>query len=155
MTSVLVSLLATLRGVVHSRAALHLEFLALRHQVQVLQRSQRRRFRLAHADRWLWAWLSHVWRGWRTALVIVKPETVVAWHRKGFRLFWMWKSRRRTGRPRVSQGNYRKPQSIADPAGAIHSVVKTARTRICSSGPYVVFATGKRDRISRCPASRK
>ena len=102
MTSVLMCLLATLRGVVRSRAALHLEVLALRHQVQVLQRSRPRRLRLAHADRWLWAWLSHVWPGWRTALAIVKPETVVGWHRNGFRLFWSWKSRRRTGRPSVS-----------------------------------------------------
>ena len=52
-------------------------------------------------DRWLWAWLSRFWSGWRTALVIVKPETVVAWHRQGFRLFWTWKSRRRGGRPYV------------------------------------------------------
>ena len=103
MTSVLMSVLAMLRGVVRSRAALHLEVLALRHQLQVLQRSQPRRLRLANADRWLWAWLSRVWSGWRTALVIVKPETVVAWHRKGFRLFWTWKSRRRTGRPPVPQ----------------------------------------------------
>ena len=84
MTSVLISLLTTVRGVLRSRAALHLEVLALRHQVQVLQRSQSRRLQLANADRWLWAWLSHVWHGWRTALVIVQPETVVAWHRKGF-----------------------------------------------------------------------
>jgi len=56
---------------------------------------------LAAADRWLWAWLSRSWAGWRTALVIVKPETVVGWHRRGFRLFWMWKSRRRIGRPAV------------------------------------------------------
>src|SRR3954452_13376282 len=97
MTSVLMSLLATLRGVLRSRAALHLEVLGLRHQLQVMQRSQPRRLRLAKADRGLWAWLSHVWSGWRTSLVIVKPETVLAWHRQGFRLFWTWKSRRRTG----------------------------------------------------------
>jgi len=102
MTSVLISLLATLRGVLRSRAALHLEVLALRHQLQVLQRTQPRRLRLGNVDRWLWAWLSHRWRGWRTALVIVKAQTVVAWHRRGFRLFWTWKSRRRTGRPLVS-----------------------------------------------------
>jgi putative transposase len=91
-----------LRGVVRSRAALHLEVLALRHQLLVLQRSQPRRLRLANADRWLWAWLSHVWSGWRTTIVIVQPETVVVWHRKGFRLFWTWKSRRRIGRPPVA-----------------------------------------------------
>jgi transposase InsO family protein len=46
-------------------------------------------------------WLSCVWNQWRSALVIVKPETVIAWHRQGFRLFWTWKSRRRVGRPTV------------------------------------------------------
>jgi len=73
----------------------------LRHQLHVLERSRPRRLRLATADRWLWARLSHTWSGWRTALVIVKLETVVAWHRQGVRLFWTWKSRRRIGRPTV------------------------------------------------------
>jgi transposase InsO family protein len=49
----------------------------------------------------LWAWLSRAWCGWRSAVHIVKPETVIAWHRRGFRLFWTWKSRQRTGRPGV------------------------------------------------------
>src|SRR5437660_945926 len=101
MTSVLISLLLTVRGLARSRAALHLEVLALRHQLQVLQRSRPRRLRLAMSDRCLWAWLSHAWAGWRAALVIVKPETVIAWHRQGFRLFWTWKSRGRVGRPAV------------------------------------------------------
>src|SRR3979411_603144 len=100
--SVLVSLLLTLRTWVRSRAALQLEVLALRHQLQVLQRARPRRVRLATTDRWLWAVLSRNWTGWRTALVIVKPETVIAWHRRGFRLWWTWKSRRRMGRPTVS-----------------------------------------------------
>jgi hypothetical protein len=64
------------------------EHLALRHQLQVLPRSRLRRPTLRTADRWLWVWLSHVWTAWRTVLVIVKPETVVGWHRRGFRLFW-------------------------------------------------------------------
>src|SRR5438874_12972059 len=102
MTSVLMSVLAMLGGVVRSRAALHLEILALRHQLQVLQRSRPRRLHLAKADRWLWAWLSRSWTSWRTALIIVKPETVIAWHRQGFRLFWTWKSRRRNGRPPIT-----------------------------------------------------
>ena len=54
-----------------------------------------------NADRWLWAWLSTTCPAWRTALVIVKPETVLAWHRGGFRLYWSWKSRCRLGRPTV------------------------------------------------------
>src|SRR5438067_971518 len=99
--SVFVWLLMTLRGCVRSRAALHLEVLALRHQLQVMQRSRPRRLPLAKADRWFWAWLSRTWSNWRTTLVIVTPETVIAWHRQGFRSFWSWKSRRRIGRPPV------------------------------------------------------
>lgn len=71
------SLLLTLRSCVRSRAALQLEVLALRHQLQVLQRSRPRRLRLAQADRLLWVWRSNVWTEWRAALVIVKPETVI------------------------------------------------------------------------------
>jgi putative transposase len=102
MTPVLISVLAMLLGVFRTRAALHLEILALRHQLQVLQRCRPRRLRLAKAERWLWAWLSAAWSGWRTALVIVKPGTVIAWHRQGVRLLWTWKSRRRNGRPAVA-----------------------------------------------------
>jgi putative transposase len=94
MMSVLVSLLQTLRTWARSRAALQLEVLALRHQLHVLQRSRPRRLQLAQADRWLWVVLSRALTGWRTALVIVKPETVIAWHRRGFRLWWAWRSRR-------------------------------------------------------------
>ena len=74
---------------------------AIRHQLQVLERTRPRRVRLTRSDRLLWVWLSGVWRGWRTAVVIVKPETVLAWHRRGFRLLWTWKSRHRPGRPAV------------------------------------------------------
>jgi len=49
----------------------------------------------------LWAWLAHAWCDWRSVVCIVKAETVVAWHRRGFRLFWTWKSRHRAGRPAV------------------------------------------------------
>ena len=80
-----------------------MEILALRHQIGVLRRSTKKRPKLTMADRLFWAWLSGLWAGWRSALVIVKPETVIAWHRKGFRLFWTWKVRHgRTGRPALS-----------------------------------------------------
>jgi hypothetical protein len=49
----------------------------------------------------LWVWLSLVWDEWRSAIVIVKPETVLAWHRRGFELFWTWKSRHHLGRPGI------------------------------------------------------
>src|SRR6202047_370166 len=86
-----------------SRATLHLENLALRHQLSILRRSVKRP-KLTSADRLLWAWLYEVWSDWRSAVVIVKPETVIAWHRKGFRLFWTWKVRRsQPGRPPVTK----------------------------------------------------
>jgi putative transposase len=94
--------LAGASSVVKSRTALQLENLALRHQITVLQRSAKKRPRLQRADRLLWVWMSRVWEDWRSSLVIVKPETVVAWHRNAFRLFWTWKIRRgKTGRPTV------------------------------------------------------
>ena len=99
MLSVVVSLLHSVRFLARSRAALHLEIIALRHQLAVVKRSRRQRLRLTSVDRLLWAWLSRAWRGWRSAIHIVTPETVVAWHRRGFRLFCAWKSRQRTGRP--------------------------------------------------------
>ena len=103
MLSVLLLFLSTLFSVFRSRAALQVEILALRHQIGVLRRSSKRP-NLTVADRVFWAWLSGVWTDWRSALVIVKPQTVIAWHRKGFRLFWTWKVRRgRIGRPTVSR----------------------------------------------------
>src|SRR3977135_1040573 len=99
----LTTLLATLWSIFRSRASLGLENLALRHQIGVLQRSARKRLKLTLGDRLLWVWLSRLWRDWRSALAIVKPETVVAWHRAGFRLFWTWKVRRgQPGRPIIS-----------------------------------------------------
>ncbi|HMD15713.1 MAG TPA: hypothetical protein VKH18_03525, partial [Terriglobales bacterium] len=99
----LTTLLAAVRAIFRSRAALKLENLALRHQIGVLQRSATKRPKLTAEDRVLWVVLSRVWRGWRSALAIVKPDTVVAWHRAGFRLFWTWKVRRgQPGRPLIS-----------------------------------------------------
>src|SRR4029077_13828470 len=63
-----------------------------------------KRPKLTLADRLLWSWLCAVWSDWQSALVIVKPETVIGWHRKGFRLFWTWKDRHgQPGRPPVSK----------------------------------------------------
>ncbi|HZI49142.1 MAG TPA: hypothetical protein VFD75_15200 [Pyrinomonadaceae bacterium] len=85
------------------RAAMQAEIIALRHQLTVLQRNQKpRRPALNRGDRCLWVWLSRVWSGWRSAVLIVKPETVIGWHRQGFRWYWTWKIRHgRSGRPCV------------------------------------------------------
>src|SRR5205085_2899477 len=103
MLTIIFSLFSSARHAFQTRAALQAEILALRHQLLVLQRSSRsHRLRLSRADRFLWVWLARLWSGWRLALLIVKPETVIAWHRKGFRLYWKWKSRHREGRHSVS-----------------------------------------------------
>src|SRR5215831_19422144 len=99
----LTTFLAILPSILRSRAALELENLALRHQIGVLQRSAAKRPKLTSGDRLFWICLFRLWRGWRSVLAIVKPETVVAWHRAGFRLFWTWKVRRGLpGRPLIS-----------------------------------------------------
>ena len=91
------------RASLRSRATLQAENLALRHQLLVLQRSTRdRRLRLRVTDRLVWVWLSRLWSGWRDSLRIIKAETVAAWNRKGFRLYWTWKSRAKPGRPTAS-----------------------------------------------------
>ena len=104
MFAIIFSLFHSIGQALRGRATLHVEILALRHQLLVLQRSKRsHKVRLGIADRAFWVWLSQLWNGWRSALVIVKPETVIAWHRRGFRLYWSWKSRHPQGRPSVSQ----------------------------------------------------
>jgi putative transposase len=72
---------------------------------------------LSWADRVLWVCLSRLWNGWQSALLIVKPETVIAWHRKGFRLYWNWKSRHLEGRPSASNEvrNLIRKMSLANP----------------------------------------
>jgi len=97
-------LFSALVGLFRSRVSLEAENVALRQQVAVLkQRLGRRRVRLSWRDRMFWVGVSKVWPGWRTALVIVRPETVVRWHREGFRSYWRWKARPRGGRPRIDR----------------------------------------------------
>jgi putative transposase len=101
MLSALSPFLTSLFSVFRSRAVLHVEILALRHQIGVLRRSAKKRPKLTVADRLFWAWLSGAWADWRSALVIVRPETVMAWHRKGFRLFWTLESSARNNRKAI------------------------------------------------------
>jgi len=76
-----------------------LENLALRHQLSVLKRKKKPK--LKSLDRIFWAWLSRIWPSWKSPLVFVKPGTVIKWHRKGFKLYWKWKSRHKVGRPKI------------------------------------------------------
>jgi len=82
-----------------SRQNLILENLALRQQLAVQQRSIKRP-NIKNTDRIFWVWLSRIWDHWRSSLIIVKPPTVIGWHKKGFKLYWKWKSGR-VGRPTI------------------------------------------------------
>ena len=85
-------ILRTFISALRSHRALALENLALRHQLDVLHRNSKRP-RLTHRDRILWIILSQFWTGWRNPLSIVQSKTVIRWHKRGFRLYWRWKSR--------------------------------------------------------------
>jgi hypothetical protein len=98
----ILSLTAAARVFFLSRSDTAVEVLALRQQVAVLKRS-RPRPPLRPLDRLFWTLLRATWSRWKDALVIVQPETVVGWHRAGFRLYWRWKSRRRGGRPKITE----------------------------------------------------
>ena len=76
-----------------SRNSFGLEIVALRRHVNVLKRKHPRS-RLSVWDQVFWVFLRRVWSRWAEVLVLVKPETVVRWHRAGFRLYWRWLSRR-------------------------------------------------------------
>src|SRR5580700_9901601 len=84
MSSLFVALCALLTSSFRSRVALQAEILALRHQLAVFQKNVPRRLRLRRSDRLLCVLLSRWWPGWRRSLHIVRPDTVIAWHRRAF-----------------------------------------------------------------------
>src|SRR5450759_3826103 len=84
MSSLFVALFSLVASSFRTRAALQAEILALRHQLAVLQKNAPPRLRLQRSDRFLWIVLSRWWPGWRCSLHIVRPATVIAWHRRAF-----------------------------------------------------------------------
>ena len=89
-------------GLFRSRVSLEAEILTLRHQLNVLRRKSPKRFTFSNFDRLVFAGLYRIVPRIVNALVIIEPETVIRWHRAGFRLFWRWKSRSPGGRPKVA-----------------------------------------------------
>jgi hypothetical protein len=95
-------LIDTLIDVLRSRASLHLEMLAMRQQLAMIADRDCKRIRFRSSERLFWVWLYSLWPTCLQTLMIFKPDTLVRWHRKGFRLYWTWKSRRRPGgRPAI------------------------------------------------------
>ena len=105
MFELLVVLVGALRASVRARASLVAENLALRQQLAVVRRKKKRP-RVVPVDRAFWVVLSRVWSRWAEALAIVKPETVLSWHRRGVARFWAWKSKRTGGRSPI------KPETV-------------------------------------------
>ena len=103
MLALLIRLLLALRSVSEARASREAEILVLRQQLLVLSRKSRKRVHLRNIDRLILVWLCRLFPSVLDAVVIVKPETMLRWHRRGFRAYWRWKSWRRGGRPRIDR----------------------------------------------------
>jgi len=103
MVEFLIELLLLARSRLKSRARLEAETLVLRQQVIVLSRGTRSRVWLRNIDRLIFAWMYRLFPSILNAIIVVTPETVIRWHRRGFRAYWRWKSRRRGGRPRINR----------------------------------------------------
>jgi putative transposase len=99
---IIVSFLIAVRVFFRSRSDTALEVLALRQQVAVLKR-KRPRPKLNSMDRLFWTVLRRCWSRWTDVLVLVKPDTVIGWHRTGFRLYGRWRSRPWGGRPKITE----------------------------------------------------
>ena len=101
MIELLKIILLTVKSTVKTHRELALENLALRQQLAVLKQNKKRP-KISDLDRCFWILLSRFWKNWSETLIIVKPETVIRWHKQGFRKYWAWKSKRqRIGRPRI------------------------------------------------------
>jgi putative transposase len=100
MMEALMLLLLSLKSGFKNQTDLALENLALRLQLAILKRNCPHP-RLKKGDRLFWACISRIWRRWRESLIVVKPETVIRWHRKGFALYWTRLSKHQAGRPAV------------------------------------------------------
>jgi hypothetical protein len=103
MITFLSAIVSVLSFRIRGRASLELEAIALRHHLGVLKRRHPGRAKLFFADRLLWVWLCRIWPQAINAMVLVKPTTVMQWHRRGFWLAWRWRSGAlRPGRPNIA-----------------------------------------------------
>jgi hypothetical protein len=103
MVEILIKLLLVARSKLKSRARLEAENIVLRQQVIVLSRKARTRLRLRNIDRLILVWMYRLFPSILNAITVIKPETVIRWHRRGFRAYWHWKSSRVGGRPKIDR----------------------------------------------------
>jgi hypothetical protein len=122
MTDLLKLILGVLASLFKSRAELEAEILVLRQQINVLRRRMPKRPHLNNTDRFLFVWLYRWFPSVLAAFAVVRPETMIRWHRAGFRAYWRWRSRNRVGRPKISGS---APRS----AVASQTIISTAHTQ--------------------------
>ena len=103
MVAILHLLAMFVADIFKSRRRLQAENLFLRHQLNIALRRAPRRLRLCGSDRALLVWMTRIWPNLLDISQVVKPETILRWHRSGFKAFWRWKSRNRAGRPKVDR----------------------------------------------------
>jgi len=108
MFSILYALGMAVGDLVKSRARLEAEILLLRHQLNLALRHAPPRVRLRGGDRAFMVWMVRLWPNLLDMIRVVQPETVLRWHRAGFRIYWRWKSRKRVGRPTIE----RRPRDL-------------------------------------------
>ena len=101
MVAFLIQLLLVIRSRFTRRARLEAENLLLRQQLVALRRKSPRRVRLCNLDRLIFVWLYRLYPALLDTIIIVQPETVIRWHRRGFLAYWRWRSRHLVGRPRI------------------------------------------------------
>jgi hypothetical protein len=101
MTDLFNLILSVLASLFKSRAKLEAENLVLRQQINVLRRRMPKHPHLSNTDRFLFVWLYRLFPSILGAIAIVRPETIIRWHRAGFRAYWRWRSRNPVGRPKV------------------------------------------------------
>jgi putative transposase len=129
------ALFLLIRGLILPRTSLAAENLALRQQLAILNRKFHRP-QLHRQDRFFWVILSQLWKNWREVLIIVKPETVIRWHRQGFKLYWRWKSKAPVGRPKIDKEirELIKRMSFENPLGNAADTIGTSPSRVRPCG---------------------
>src|SRR6266481_8145214 len=110
MVEFLIKLLLVARSKLKSRARLEAENIVLRRQVIVLSRKARSRARLRNIDRLIFVWLCRMFPTILNAITVLKPETVIQWHQRGFRAYWRWRSGRVGGRPKINREDGTLPE---------------------------------------------
>jgi len=143
------------------RRLLVAENLFLRHQLSVALRRAPPRLRLSGCDRAMLAWMTRLWPSLLGMTKVVEPETILRWHRAGFKSFWRWKSRKRAGRPKVDRGlrHFIRQMSRENPtwgAPRVHGELLMLGFEVVQStvSKYMPRGSGPRSRIAVLPRAR-